>query len=160
MIKKRIQMRLETLLLIEDDNEFKLHTGVKKKVFFKMLSILDEEYKTLHVHGSNKGIGPACKLVIALCYWREYRAMRQMAKDFDLALSTVCNSISWVENTLKKDKEFQFQDIKIEIEKYENKNGNIEFVIGDVTEQQIEIPSINQEEYYSGKKKKILKRIK
>lgn len=43
-------MRLETLSLIEDDNEFKLHTGVKKEVFFKMLSILEDEYKRLHVN--------------------------------------------------------------------------------------------------------------
>lgn len=77
-----------------------------------------------------------------------------MSKDFDISTSTVCDSITWVENTLGKNQLFQFEDIKAEIEKYENKCGNLEFVIGDVTEQQIEIPKDNQEEFYSGKKKR------
>lgn len=131
-----------------------MHTGVKREVFFDMLSILQDKYDKAHKNGSNKGIGPACRLVIALCYWREYRCMRQMALDFDLSLSTICNSITWVENTLGENVKFQFEDIQIEIEKYEEKYEAIDFIIGDVEEQQIEIPSKNQEEYYSGKKKR------
>lgn len=119
-----------------------------------MLSILQKKYDEAHKNGSNKGIGPACRLVIALCYWREYRCMRQMAIDFDLALSTISDSITWVENTLSESEKFQFDDIKEEIEKYEANYGKIDFIIGDVEEQQIEIPTENQEEYYSGKKKK------
>ena len=135
---------------------FKLQTGLKKQVFFDILAILQKEYDAAHINGSNRGIGPACRLVIALCYWREYRGMRQMALDFDVSLSTVCDSITWVENTLSKNEKFQMQDIKSEIEKYQSENDKDKdnYIIGDVTEQQIQIPKENQKEYYSGKKKK------
>ena len=119
-----------------------------------MLSILQTKYELAHKNGSNKGIGPACRLVIALCYWREYRCMRQMALDFDVSLSTISSSITWVENTLAENEKFQIEDIQREIEKYEEQYGAIDFIIGDVEEQQIEIPTNNQEEFYSGKKKK------
>ena len=122
-------------------------------MFFLMLSILQKKYDSAHVNGSNRGIGPGCRLVIALCYWREYRCMRQMALDFDVSLSTICNSITWVEDTLKESKEFQLEDIETEIEKYLENHDEIAFIIGDVEEQRIEIPSKNQKEYYSGKKK-------
>lgn len=145
---------MEQLLKIEDDDEFKLQTGVRKEVFFKMLSILNDKYKEIRKNGGNKGIGPACKLVIALLYWREYRCMRQMAFDFDIALSTTCDSITWVEDTLSESELFNFQGIKEELLKYEKLYGDIDFIIGDVTEQPIEIPEDNQEEYYSGKKKR------
>ena len=147
-------MRVESLLKIEDEITFKLHTGLRRHVFFDILAILQKEYDAAHIQGSNKGIGPACRLVIALCYWREYRGMRQMALDFDLALSTVCDSITWVEDTLSKNDKFQIQDIKSEIEKNRCEELEDNYIIGDVTEQQIQIPKENQEEYYSGKKKK------
>ena len=38
-----------------------------------MLEILTEKYNQAHEKGSFKGIGPGCKLVLALTYWREYR---------------------------------------------------------------------------------------
>ncbi len=119
-----------------------------------MLYILQKKYDKAHKKGSNKGIGPGCRLVIALCYWREYRCMRQMALDFDVSLSTISSSITWVENTLGETKKFKFDTIQKELEKYEKENGKIDFIIGDVEEQPIERPINNQEEYYSGKKKR------
>lgn len=145
---------MEKLLLIEDETQFKLQTGVKKEVFMKMLDILTAEFNELHKNGSFEGIGPGCKLVIALVYWREYRAMRQIGFDYDIAPSTVCNSIKWVEDTLLKAPEFNLEDIKSEIEKLEDFGNKIESVIIDVEEQPIERPTINQEESYSGKKKR------
>ena len=45
--------------------------------------------------------------------------MRQMALDFDVALSTISSSITWVENTLGKTEMFQLKDIQTEIEEYQ-----------------------------------------
>lgn len=118
-----------------------------------MLEILTNEFNKIHRNGSFKGIGPGCKLILALTYWREYRAMRQMAFDYDLAPSTVCDSIKWVEITLAKYELFTLGNIKEEIEKFEELGKKIECVIGDVEEQRIERPTLNQEENYSGKKK-------
>ena len=55
--KKGIQIRLEKLLQIEDEAEFKLQTGVKRLVFFQMLDILTKEFDKKHIKGSFKGIG-------------------------------------------------------------------------------------------------------
>ncbi len=118
-----------------------------------MLDILTKAFNEKHMKGSFNGIGPGCKLVLALTYWREYRAMRQMGLDYDVAPSTVCDSIKWVEITLANNSLFQLQDIKTEIEKIEQSGNNVECIIGDVEEQPIERPKENQEESYSGKKK-------
>lgn len=118
-----------------------------------MLEILTSEYEKIHKHGGNTGIGPGCRLILALTYWREYRAMRQMAFDYDLSVSSVCDGIKWVETILSKHHKFVLGGIEIEIEKLEQEHAKVECIIGDVEEQRIERPTNNQEEYYSGKKK-------
>jgi len=117
-----------------------------------MLDILTEEFNKIHKNGHFKGIGPGCKLVITLTYWREYRAMRQMGLDYDVALSIISDSVRWVEDVLYN-AGFRIQNIKTELENLEKKNGKVECIIGDVEEQRIERPIINQEDNYSGKKK-------
>ena len=129
-----------------------MHTGVTRQVFFEMLDILTKEFNKIHKNGHFKGIGPGCKLVIALTYWREYRAMRQMGLDYDVALSTVSDSVRWVEDILFN-AGFCIQDIKTELKNLEEENVKVECIIGDVEEQRIERPTINQEDNYSGKKK-------
>lgn len=119
-----------------------------------MLEILKDEYEKAHVNGSNKGIGYECRLVLAISYWREYRGMRQMAFDYEIALSTVCSSIHWVEDILSKHQDFTFGTIDEEISKLEKEGKKVTTIIGDVTEQAIERPTLNQEESYSGKKKR------
>ncbi len=76
-----------------------------------------------------------------------------MALDYDVSVSTVCDSIKWVEITLSKWNKFVLQDIKTEIEKLEVQGIKVESIIDDVEEQPIERPTNNQEESYSGKKK-------
>lgn len=152
--KKRIQIRYEKILEIQDDAEFKLQTGMKRDVFFRLLDFLTDKFNEAHKNGSFKGIGVGCRFVLALTYWREYRAMRQMAFDYDVSASTVCTSIKWVEEALQDFPDFQIEDIKTEIKKLEEQGIKVENIIGDVEEQPIERPTINQEDNYSGKKKK------
>ena len=78
--------------------------------------------------------------------------MRQMGLDYDVALSTISDSVRWVEDVLYN-AGFRIQNIKTELENLEKKNGKVECIIGDVEEQRIERPIINQEDNYSGKKK-------
>lgn len=138
---------------LKDEKKFKLETGIKREVFFQMLEILTEEFNKAHEKGSNKGIGPGCRLVLALSYWRYYPPYRHMEIDYGVVKSTICTSIKWVEKTLINHPIFQFGNIKEEIEKLEKNGIKVECIIGDVEEQQIERPSDNQKEYYSGKKK-------
>lgn len=139
---------------IDDDSKFKLLTGVTRKTFMELMEILQPIYDEAHKKGSNKGIGVGCRLVLALSYWREYRGMRQMAFDYELSVSTVCESIHWVEDNLSAHQNFNFGNIEEEIEKLKSENIYVSKIIGDVEEQPIERPKNNQEIHYSGKKKR------
>lgn len=152
--KKRIQIRYEKILEIQDDAEFKLQTGMKREVFFRILDFLTDKFNEAHKNGSFKGIGVGCRFVLALTYWREYRAMRQMAFDYDVSASTACTSIKWVEESLQDFPDFLIEDIKTEIKNLEEQGIKVDNIIGDVEEQPIERPTINQEDNYSGKKKR------
>ena len=132
---------------------------MKKQVFYKILEYLTNVYNDSHKNGSRRGTSVVCRLVLAITYWRDYRPMRQMGLDYDVPKSTVCDCIKWVEVALGNWDEIQFQDIKTEIEKAKENGINVETIIGDVEEQPIERPIINQEESYSGKKKRHTKDI-
>lgn len=127
---------------------------MKKDVFFKMLNFLEEVYNKCHENGSFKGTSVICRLVLAITYWREYRPMRQMGLDYDMPKSTICDCIKWVEIHLADWEEFKLEDIKTEIKKAKSLGIEVSTIIGDVEEQPIERPKINQEESYSGKKKR------
>lgn len=118
------------------------------------MEILQSEYDKAHINGSNAGIGVGPRLVLALTYWREYRAMRQMAFDYELAVSTVCDNIHWVEDILGNNNKFNLGTIKEEKEKLKREGIDVKNIIGDVEEQPIERPIEKQERHYSGKKKK------
>lgn len=118
-----------------------------------MLDFLTKEHDKIHEKGSFEGIGPGCRFVLAISYMREYRGMRQMAFDYDVSVSTVCDSVKWFEQMILKSPDFQLENIKNEIQKLEETGIEIKTVIIDVEEQPIERPIKNQEESYSGKKK-------
>lgn len=153
VVKKNIQIRVEKLLKL-NDKDFKLHTGLTKYTFYKMLDYLTIEFDKCHEKGSYKGIGVVCRFVLAITYWRDYRPMRQMGLDYDVSKTTVCDSVKWVELVLSNWKEIKIEDIKTEIQKAEDKGIKVNCIIGDVEEQPIERPTINQENSYSGKKKR------
>lgn len=139
---------------LKDNSKFKLLTGVTRKTFDELLEILQPEYDNAHQNGSNKGIGAGCRLVLALSYWREYRGMRQMAFDYEISVSTVCDSIHWVEDVLGRNNKFKFGTIEEEINKLKDEGIIVKSIIGDVEEQPIERPTKDQEIHYSGKKKR------
>ncbi len=114
--------------------------GVKQKTFEKMLQILKEEHKHRHLKGGRPGkLSVLDKLVIMLCYYREYRVMENIAFDYGVSKSTICDSIRWVEDTLIKSGQFNLPSRK-EL----TKNNGIEVVIIDATECEIERPQKNK----------------
>ena len=136
-LKKNIEIRVEKLLNLNDE-DFKLHTGMKKHTFYKILEYLTSYYNESHKshkNGNRKGMSVVCRLVLALTYWREYRPMRQMGLDYDVPKSTVCDCIKWVERALENWDEIKINDIKTEIEKAKENGINVEIIIGDVEEQ-------------------------
>ncbi len=81
--------------------------GVKKKTFEIMLEILEKEHKHRHLKGGRPGkLSVLDKLAIMLCYYREYRVIENIAFDYGVSKSTICDSIRWIENTLIKSGQF------------------------------------------------------
>ena len=133
---------------------FQLLTGVRKDVFMMMLNVLLCEYTKIHETkgGNPKGTPVGLKLVIALEYWREYRAMRHMAFDYNMPVSTLCDCITWVEDILSRSEEFKIPELKEKFKQREEDGVPIRVVLIDVEEQPIERPIENQKNHYSGKK--------
>ena len=87
--------------------------GVKKPTFDKMLEILENQYKKEHLKGGRPPkLSVLDKLVIMLSYYKEYRTMQNMAFDYNVSKSTICESIQWVENTLMKSGSFNLPSKK------------------------------------------------
>ena len=64
-----------------EDGEFKLITGVTRKVFCEMAEVLKRKYGEEHSRGGRPGLPAELRLTLALEYWREYRSFRHMAND-------------------------------------------------------------------------------
>jgi len=145
--------KYEKLLKLKD-SEFKLITGIPRKVFETILEVLLSEYKIRHAKGGRKGVPVEMRLVIALEYWREYRSMRHMAFDYEMPVSTLCDCITWVEDILSESEEFKLKDLKERFQPNEDED-TIKIILVDVEEQPIERPKYGQENSYSGKKRDI-----
>ena len=118
------------------EKEYQELFGVKKATFEKMLEILNIQYKQDHKKGGKPlKLSILDKLVITLCYYREYRTMQHIAFDYNVSKSTICESIKWVEQTLIKSGVFSlpskrklYSDVSIEV------------ILVDATEVEIERP--------------------
>lgn len=76
---------------------------MKKATFKKILETLNIQYKQNHEkNGKPLKLSIFNKLVITLCYYREYRTMQHIAFNYNVSKSTICESIKWVEQTLIK----------------------------------------------------------
>ena len=134
------------------DAVFKRLYGVKPDTFEKMKGILQKEYNKLHKMGGRPPkLAVQDKLMATLKYYREYRTMESVGADYGVSKSTICESIQWVENTLRKDKTFQLPGKRV----LKEASGSIEYIVVDVTESPINRPKKGQKEYYSGKKSAI-----
>lgn len=113
--------------------------GVKKTTFDRMLEILEETYKQEHLRGGRPPkLSILDKLIIMLGYYREYRTMENIAFDYSVSKSTICESIKWVENELIKSGDFKLPSKRELIN-----NTAIEVVLIDATECEIERPQKN-----------------
>ena len=89
------------------EKDYQRLLGVKKATFDKMLAILKKAYKQEHLMGGRPPkLSVLDKLIIMLGYYREYRPMVNIAFDYGVAKSTICESIKWIEFTLIKSGEF------------------------------------------------------
>jgi predicted DNA-binding protein YlxM (UPF0122 family) len=119
---------------------FKRLFGVKPKTFEKMLSILQKKYAQNHKYGGRPlKLSVEDKLMITLKYLRDYRTMEHIGYDYGVSKSTICESIKWVENRLKKDSAFKLPGKKV----FKETTRSIDYVVVDVTESPIQRPKKN-----------------
>jgi len=111
--------------------------GVDKATFEKMYEILQEAYKELHKRGGKlPTLTVLDKLVITLCYWREYRAYRNIAFDYGVGKTAIGDSVIWVEDTLVQSGAFSLPSKR----EMQRKDNTVCVAVVDVTEQEIERP--------------------
>ena len=147
MLKINAYEKIEKL----SDKEFKLITGVTRKVFYEMLEVLNKKYAEQHSRGGRPGLPVELRLTLALEYWREYRSFRHMANDHQISKSTVNEVVLWVENVLSESEEFKLRELKDRFDPDEE--SAIEVILIDVEGRPVERPKYNQKESYSGKKR-------
>ena len=87
-------------------------------------------------------------LLATLEYLRKYRTYDHIAVSYDVAESSICRGIRWVEDTLIKDGTFSLPGRKALLKS----DAEYEVILVDSTETPIERPK-KQKKYYSGKKK-------
>ena len=121
--------------------KYKAILGVEKETFEKMLEVLEEAYVEEHKGNVRKSgrkgkLSLLDKLVIMLGYYREYRTMENIAFDYGVAKSVICEAITWAESVLVKDENFHLPPKRT----LQENDCEMLIAIVDVTEQEIERP--------------------
>ena len=133
----------------DKEHTFKRMFGVKIKTFNKMMGILEKEYGRMRKKGgSPPKMSVEDKLYATLKYLREYRTMEHIGGDYGVSKSTICESIRWVENTLRQDGTFELPGKKV----LKKASCTIGFVVIDVTESPINRPKKTRKSIIRGKR--------
>ena len=106
-----------------------------------MLEILQAKHVELHKKGGRKPkLSVLDKLIIMLTYYRDYRTMNNIAFDYGVVKSTICDTVKWVENVLVKDGSFSLPKKRT----LQQEDLDVEVVLIDATECEIERPKKNK----------------
>ena len=129
---------VERIKKLKEENYQKIF-GIKKNTFDKMLKLLNNSYRIEHSRGGHPPkLSVLDRLVIMLPYYRDYRSMENIAFEYGVAKSTICERIKWVENILIKSEEFSLPKKRELV-----RDTEIEVVLVDATECEIERPKKN-----------------
>ena len=134
------------------EDEYQELFGIKKPTFDKMLEILQSKHVELHKKGGRKPkLSVLDKLIIMLTYYRDYRTMNNIAFDYCVVKSTICDTVKWVENVLVKDGSFSLPKKRT----LQQEDLDVEVVLIDATECEIERPKKNKKNGIQAKRKNI-----
>jgi hypothetical protein len=118
------------------DSVFRRLVGVKRSTFEFMLKVLGVQYAVDHaLGGAPSKLILENKLLMALCYWREYRTYLHLGVSYGYSESQTFKIIRWVEDTLIKSGSFTVPGKK---KLYELDKQVV--ILMDVTESPIERP--------------------
>ena len=114
-----------------------------------MLKLLNEAYRIEHLRGGHPPkLSVLDRLVTMLSYYRDYRTMENIAFEYGVVKSTVCECVKWVENILIKSGEFSLPKKRELV-----RDTEIEVMLVDATECEIELPKKNSGNIIQEKRK-------
>lgn len=140
---------------IKDNNEadFTRKTGMSLAKFEELLGLikakiaLEQSENKMKMRGRKSGLTIENQLLLALYYMRDYTTQLKLGDTFGVSESYCCKIYN-------KMAVYMISVLKLPT-KTSLKTSDLKQVIIDVTEQQIERPLQNQEDYFGGKKKNI-----
>ncbi len=140
-------------LKISSEKNFRRVTGVKRKTFEVLVSILKEAQKIKKAKGGRPNkLSIEEMLLMTLEYIREYRTYLHIATSYGIAESNAFEAIRWVENTLIQSKEFRLPGRKALLKS----DNEFEVILIDATESPIERPKKNSGNFIPVRKNVIL----
>ena len=108
-------------------------TGVRRAVFDRMAEAVSQGERGF---GRPRKLSVADRVLLTLCYWREYRSQFHVASSFGVSEATVSRTVREVENELLKNKRFHLPGKKV------LRDGSLDLtvIVVDASEQRIERP--------------------
>jgi len=118
------------------EHQFLRLTGVKRSVFELMVEVVGQARGGF---GRPRKLSVDDQVLLALCYWREYRSQFHIASSFGVSEATVCRTIKAVEGILLSDKRFHLPGKKA----LHDGSLDLTVIVVDASEQRIERPQKN-----------------
>jgi len=119
------------------EGKFRRITGMRRRTFNKIVSIISEAEKARRSKGGPKPtLSVEDMLLATLEYWREYRTYAHIAVGFELSESQIFRIVKWVEDTVISDGTFSLPGKKALLDS----ESDYEVVLLDATESPVEHP--------------------
>lgn len=120
------------------DGDFKRLCGVTKETFAAMCQVV-VEYKERNSRGRKSNLSVENQVLLTLSFWREYRTLFHLGRDWNLHESNVSRLVRRVEDILIRSGKFALPGKKRLLA-----DDAIKYTIVDVTESLIERPKKNR----------------
>ncbi len=136
----------------ESLEDFRRLTGIKRRTFDVMISILSDASAVLKAQGGKPNkLSIEDRLLMTLEYLREYRTYFHISRSYGISESSCYRNIRWVEDTLIKDGQFSLPGRKALLKS----DVEYEVVLIDATESPIERPKKNKNTFTQAKRNDI-----
>ena len=128
------------------DGDFKRLCGVTRETFAAMCQVISE-YKRLNKRGRKSNLSIENQVLLTLSFWREYRTLFHLGRDWRLHESNVSRLVRRVEDILIKSGKFSLPGKRRLLE-----GDAIKYTIVNVTESSIERPKKNNADFTAARK--------
>lgn len=128
------------------NSDFKRLCGVTQETFAAMCEVVSQ-YKQQAKRGRKSNLSIENQLLLTLSFWREYRTLFHLGKDWNLHESNVSRLVRRIENILIKSGKFSLPGKKRLLS-----DDSIKYTIVDVTESLIERPKKNKADFIRERK--------